>query len=313
MKTSRFSDSQIIAILKQAEAGSPVPDCAASTDQLGHVLQMAEQVRRHGCLPDGPAEGARGGEPAAQEDVCRRAAQGRDRSGGSAKKVVKPSCRREMAQRAVEKGVTSGWPARRLASARPVIAIRQSSQQRMSRSPTPDPPDPQPAQLGVRAVLPASAQREGLPMEPQAGVSDLPRTGTEPADQAEEADCSGEAGAAGRAGASTNVVDGFHARSARRWPELSSVQRHRRLQPRRPGHRGRLSLPAERVVRSLDQIIEWRGKPLAIRSDNGPEYISATLITWARSRVSDWTTSSPASRSRTPTSNATTGRSATTG
>jgi putative transposase len=26
MKTSRFSDSQILAILKQAEAGSPVPD-----------------------------------------------------------------------------------------------------------------------------------------------------------------------------------------------------------------------------------------------------------------------------------------------
>ena len=42
-----------------------------------------------------------------------------------------------------------------------------------------------------------------------------------------------------------------------------------------------LSLPAERVVRSLDQIIEWRGKPLAIRSDNGPEYISGTLTNWA--------------------------------
>jgi putative transposase len=26
MKTSRFTDSQIIAILKQAEAGTPVPD-----------------------------------------------------------------------------------------------------------------------------------------------------------------------------------------------------------------------------------------------------------------------------------------------
>jgi len=28
------------------------------------------------------------------------------------------------------------------------------------------------------------------------------------------------------------------------------------------------SLPAERVIRSLDQIIEWRGKPSTIRSDN---------------------------------------------
>ena len=28
------------------------------------------------------------------------------------------------------------------------------------------------------------------------------------------------------------------------------------------------SLPAERVLRSLNRIMEWRGKPLAIRSDN---------------------------------------------
>jgi putative transposase len=33
------------------------------------------------------------------------------------------------------------------------------------------------------------------------------------------------------------------------------------------------SLPAERVIRSLDRIIEWRGKPGTIRVDNGPEYI----------------------------------------
>jgi putative transposase len=44
------------------------------------------------------------------------------------------------------------------------------------------------------------------------------------------------------------------------------------------------SLPAERVVRSLDQIIEWRGKPAAIRVDNGPEYISGTLMKWANKR-----------------------------
>ena len=31
-----------------------------------------------------------------------------------------------------------------------------------------------------------------------------------------------------------------------------------------------LSLPSARVVRSLEQIIEWRGKPAAIRCDNGP-------------------------------------------
>lgn len=42
-----------------------------------------------------------------------------------------------------------------------------------------------------------------------------------------------------------------------------------------------LSLPAQRVIRALDQIIEWRGKPAALRCDNGPEYISQALVEWA--------------------------------
>lgn len=42
-----------------------------------------------------------------------------------------------------------------------------------------------------------------------------------------------------------------------------------------------LSLPTERVVRALDQVIEWRGKPKTLRCDNGPEYISHKLQQWA--------------------------------
>jgi len=45
-----------------------------------------------------------------------------------------------------------------------------------------------------------------------------------------------------------------------------------------------LSLPAGRVIRALEQMIEWRGKPAAIRCDNGPEYISGALLTWAERR-----------------------------
>lgn len=41
------------------------------------------------------------------------------------------------------------------------------------------------------------------------------------------------------------------------------------------------SLPSERVIRALEQIIEWRGKPLAIRCDNGPENVSGVIQTWA--------------------------------
>jgi putative transposase len=44
------------------------------------------------------------------------------------------------------------------------------------------------------------------------------------------------------------------------------------------------SLPSERVIRALDQVIEWRGKPLSIRCDNGPEYISSTITAWAEKR-----------------------------
>jgi len=42
-----------------------------------------------------------------------------------------------------------------------------------------------------------------------------------------------------------------------------------------------LAMPSARVIRSLNQVIEWRGKPAAIRCDNGPELISGTLMKWA--------------------------------
>lgn len=42
-----------------------------------------------------------------------------------------------------------------------------------------------------------------------------------------------------------------------------------------------ISLPTSRIIRVLEQVIEWRGKPAAIRCDNGPEYISKELILWA--------------------------------
>lgn len=45
-----------------------------------------------------------------------------------------------------------------------------------------------------------------------------------------------------------------------------------------------LSLPAARVIRALEQIIEWRGQPEVIRCDNGPEYVSHVLLSWAEQR-----------------------------
>jgi putative transposase len=42
------------------------------------------------------------------------------------------------------------------------------------------------------------------------------------------------------------------------------------------------SLPARRIVRALDELVALRGKPSAIRIDNGPELISDELEKWAR-------------------------------
>ena len=42
-----------------------------------------------------------------------------------------------------------------------------------------------------------------------------------------------------------------------------------------------LSLPSVGVIRALEQMIQWRGKPAALRCDNGPEYLSQMLVDWA--------------------------------
>ena len=42
------------------------------------------------------------------------------------------------------------------------------------------------------------------------------------------------------------------------------------------------SLPTQRVIRCLNNIIQWRGKPDAIRCDNGPENISKLIQAWAQ-------------------------------
>lgn len=42
-----------------------------------------------------------------------------------------------------------------------------------------------------------------------------------------------------------------------------------------------LNLPAERVVRVLDRAASWRGYPLKMRMDNGPEFVSVRLAEWA--------------------------------
>ena len=44
------------------------------------------------------------------------------------------------------------------------------------------------------------------------------------------------------------------------------------------------SIPGARVVRTLERLVEWRGKPDAIRVDNGPEYLSQVLTAWCQAQ-----------------------------
>lgn len=42
------------------------------------------------------------------------------------------------------------------------------------------------------------------------------------------------------------------------------------------------SITSRRVIRELNKLLEWRGKPSCIRVDNGPEFIAAAMDQWAK-------------------------------
>jgi len=43
------------------------------------------------------------------------------------------------------------------------------------------------------------------------------------------------------------------------------------------------SLPGQRVVRVLEQLLLWHGAPKRITLDNGPEFIGQALDAWGQS------------------------------
>lgn len=65
----------------------------------------------------------------------------------------------------------------------------------------------------------------------------------------------------GRAFRTLNVIDDFNREAL--WIEVDT------------------SLPAQRVIRVLDMLVEWRGYPDHIRCDNGPEFIAKKIGLWA--------------------------------
>lgn len=84
------------------------------------------------------------------------------------------------------------------------------------------------------------------------------------ADQTWSLDFMSDALSNGRTFRTLNVIDDFNREAL--WIEVDT------------------SLPAERVVRVLEHLLDWRGKPTRIRMDNGPELISLRLENWAQQR-----------------------------
>ena len=74
-------------------------------------------------------------------------------------------------------------------------------------------------------------------------------------------------------------VKGFGWKHKRVYRIYRELELNLRIKPRRRIKRNRpdeLSVPT-----SINQVIEWRGKPAALRCDNGPEYISSEMMSWA--------------------------------
>jgi len=82
------------------------------------------------------------------------------------------------------------------------------------------------------------------------------------------------------------MVHGFYARTAS-YHELDDGRSFRLLNINDDFNREALaievdfSLPSERTTRVLDQVIEWRGKPMRIRCDN--ELPSESSVFWRNS------------------------------
>jgi len=244
---------------------------------------MESQVWRDGRQRLEAAEGTRRREPAAETDVCQFEPGTCGAQGDCRKKVVKPEQRRELAKFAVaEHGLSERQACKILNLSRSVYHYQAQK-----------PDDSQIAQellqladcyprWGYRKMidylrnqgygwnhkriyrvycdLALNLKRKPKKRLPARAAQELAQPTQ--ANQSWSLDFMSDSLANGKAFRTLNILDDFNREAL--WIEVDS------------------SLPAERVIRVLEMVMLWRGKPKQIRMDNGPELISHRLEEWAQ-------------------------------
>ena len=310
MRKSKFSETQIVGILKDAESGVPVADLLRQARrQQGDVLQVAQQVRRGVGVGREAAAGARGGERQAETDVRGPGARERGDQGRAQPKAVRPSAKRQVARGAGARAPAAGAAglSRGEALAGGVLPASGSGESARCRGDR--------GADGRRGAVSALGLLEAVSIGCASRASawnhkhvhrvycalrlNLPRRTTRRVPRRIRQPLDGAAGAEPDLGAR------LHDGDALRRPARPAADDHRRRQSRGPGDRdGPLAPESSRGARPRRARRPPRPAVSRPRRQRPRIHRAALRRLVRRARRGDRTTSSRASRIRTRTSNA---------
>ncbi len=290
MRRSRFTEEQIIGILKEHEAGVPVSDlCRRHGGQRRQHLQVEVPVRRDGCVGGHAAAGARGRECQAEAHAGRRNARQRRAEGSVGKEVVTPAAERRAVAHLMN---THGMSERRACKASGFC--RMTMRYRTTRG------DDTSLRERMKAIaqerrrfgyrrLHVLLRREGF----QVNHKRLFRLYRE--EQLTVRRRGGRKRAIG-----TRAPMMIPMRPNERWSldfvadQMTDGRRFRMLAIVDDCTRECLALVADtslsgvRVARELDRLPAERGRPKMIVSDNGSELTSNAILAWADAARVEW-------------------------